>query len=141
MKFFIDENISPRLAEPLSAIYKDHEFGTAATEGASSVLDEDLFPLIRNLGYEVIITKDRKQLRRLGERRAIFDHSLHWVGYQMKNVPGIQGFAMESATIVAGLSYFLSDIRDEPHAYTVMGFNPEPKQRIRSEPLWVPSWS
>ncbi|MET4003502.1 hypothetical protein ABIB48_002227 [Arthrobacter sp. UYCu511] len=140
MKFFIDENISPRLAEPLGVIYKGHEFGTATTEGTASILDEDLFPLIRSRGYDAIITKDGQQLRRDTERRAIFDQGLHWIGYKMKAQPGVLGFAIESSTIVAGLAYFFADVRQEPHAYEVKGMTTEPGQRIKTSPLWIPSW-
>jgi hypothetical protein len=140
VKFFIDENISPRLAEPLSVIYKDHQFGTADTEHTREVPDKDLFSLIRARGYDAIITKDGRQLSREDERRALFEHGLHWIGYQMKAHPGTAGFALESSTIVAGLTYFLADIRPEPHAYEIKGLPSQPKQRLKMFPLWRQSW-
>lgn len=141
MKFFLDENIPSKLADPLSVVYRDHQFGTTFSENMEGVLDLELFEVIRSRGYDAIITKDGAQLNNPDERRAIFDQGLHWIGHKMKRHPGTTGFALESSTVVAGLAYVLQDWRHEPHAYLLKGLPSDLNQRMSLKPLRPGSWN
>ncbi|QOT16513.1 hypothetical protein [Paenarthrobacter sp. YJN-5] len=141
MKFFLDENLSPLVAKPLAAVYLNHEFGTAQDEDLTKVKDVELFTEIRRRGYEAIITKDRNQHRIEDERRAIFDNGLQWICHRMGKHAGIRGFALESATIVAGLQFVIEELRPEPHLYLVKGIEAQPEQRLKIQRVRLDVWA
>lgn len=141
MKFFLDNNLSHLVSRPLQSVYLRHEFGTAHGEGLSHVKDIPLFAEIRSRGYDAIITKDMNQHRNLDERRAIFDNGLQWICHRMGKHPGIRGFALETATVVAGLQYVIEDLRPEPHLYIVKGVEALPQQRMNVSRVRLDSWT
>ena len=77
MKFFVDNNLSPRLLPTLTALLPDHEFTCALHEGLTAVNDILLFSELAQRGFNALITRDRNQLADTEERRALVDSGLH----------------------------------------------------------------
>ncbi|UQE75109.1 hypothetical protein MYK68_00195 [Gordonia sp. PP30] len=140
MKFFLDENVNVGCLKPLEALYGDHEFRHAYSEGLGGTKDVPLLNTLQQQGYDAIITKDRTQLRDEEERRAIFDAGLHWIGYVAKGVKGLRGLTTETATLTAGLVYVLADLRPEPHVYKLYGIGTEAAQRVKISAVGRPGW-
>jgi hypothetical protein len=88
-------------------------------------------------GFHALVTRDKKQLVNSEERMALRQCGLHWIGMSAPTQGGIQGLALETAAIVAGLPYVLEDMSDrrEPTAFHVKSIPSEHNQRVRVEPL------
>ncbi|PVZ60837.1 DUF5615 family PIN-like protein [Arthrobacter sp. H-02-3] len=118
MKFFLDENISPRTVDTLSHVYKDHEFLSTTDLGIRGAPDEKLFPEIAEQGFHGIITQDKNQLARSGELRALYDNGIHWMGYKtVHGIGGLPWIAMLTGTLMSGLVLALQNWGDEPRCF------------------------
>jgi hypothetical protein len=117
VRFFIDENLTPDLAQPLQKIYRKHMFKTALHEGLVNIDDVELFRDLDARGFDAIITKDGKQLILDHERAGLLDAGLHWIGVSDVGSNGEHQLALFTGVVAAGLHHVLGDWRSVPHAY------------------------
>ncbi|MDR2374403.1 MAG: hypothetical protein LBD77_10015 [Bifidobacteriaceae bacterium] len=135
MRFLVDENVNYQVTVALRAVYGQHEFRAVTDEGWSGLEDIELFTRARASRCAALIRQDKAQLRNERERGALRSNRLHWVGYEQKGLAGIQGVAVETATVIAGLAYVISEITDAPMAFRIKGIPSERGQRISAEPV------
>jgi hypothetical protein len=126
--------------EPLRATYRQHDFRHAWDEGLSGEKDIPLFQTLQDQRYDAIITKDRNQLRDESERRALLDAGLHWIGHKARGRAGLEGIALETATVTAGLIYVLGEWRNQPHVYAIKGIEAEAGQRLKISSVALAKW-
>ncbi|MDR1386909.1 MAG: hypothetical protein LBJ44_04845 [Propionibacteriaceae bacterium] len=137
MKFLIDENVNVTAVTALRSIYADHSFSTVSDQKWRGLPDVDLFKAMGDAQFSVIVTRDVRQLDDPTERAVLRDQGIHWVGLPSPKFGGLKGLALETAAVVAGLSYVLEGIGTEtpPTAFRLHGVPSEAKQRVRIEPL------
>lgn len=140
MKFFVDENVNAGCLDPLRSTYRAHEFRYAFDEGLSSTDDIPLFDILAKRRYHAIITKDRQQVRNEGERRALYDAGLYWIGHKAKVHDGLMGIVVETATVTAGLIYVINNWRPQPHIYRLKGVETEMGQRVSITATELDKW-
>lgn len=138
MRFFIDETSDPELAQHLAHIWRDHRFRTYLQEQLSGTLDTALFPELAHRGFDVFITEDRQQLIPASdEYAALCASGLHWVGHPQLQVAGRAGFALRTASVMAGFPFVLDEISraSTRMAVHIKGVYRENRQRVKCHPL------
>lgn len=142
MKFFLDENMSIVALEPLRTIFRQrHEFLHAEDLDLIGVDDVDLYPRLRRVGVDALISKDGRQLYVPSERRGLYEHKLSFVQLMMKNTRGAKGLALELAALTASLPYVEERWTPEPYAFRVRGLQSGFTERVSSHmPIWHESW-
>lgn len=133
MRWFLDENLSPVVAEALAHHFRRDEFYPAQRDPGryGSVLDVDLLAMVAGEGFDGFITFDRRQLRVDAERDAIRTSALHWVG--IPHAKGLGGITFTTASLVAGLPYVVDAIETLgcQVAASVHQVTRRPSQRVR----------
>lgn len=120
MKFYIDENLSPLVGEPVERVFRRHRFRTPAQEHLLGVLDIPLFQDLRSRDFNVIITHDVRQLEENdGERAALRYAGLHWVGLGDPHEPGVDGVALQAAALLAAFPQILPELDTAPSAFHI----------------------
>lgn len=141
MKFFLDENVPPLVADAVRSIYIKHNWVSAHDNNRSTyrgIDDTDLFRLLAKDKFDAIITHDKNQLTNHEERSGLVEAGLHWIGFSSSGLAGqsgLPGIALRSATLLAGLHCVLDDWRTEPHRYHLKGIPAQPGQRMTVSPL------
>ena len=137
MKFLIDENVNTAVVSVLRVTFTEHGFSTVLEQSWSGLEDVPLFKAMVSGQFDVLVTRDRDQLRDKSERSALRDCGLHWMGVTAPRYSGVKGMALETAAIVAGLPYVLEGLptHAEPTAFHIRGIPSEPSQRLKSETL------
>lgn len=137
MRFLFDENMTLGLVENLSATAPWHEFSHVTAVGLRGTEDVGLLPLVADMGFDAIVTDDRRQLRRTDEKQAIVDSGLHWITLRRTNVAGFYGLAAETASLTAAFPHILEELKDTSHQLkiSIIGFGREKTQRIKVSPL------
>lgn len=139
MRFFLDENFPPLVADALVAVYGlEHAFSSAYEDRGryASVLDIPLMPLVRDAGFDAIVTFDRQQMAKAEERKAVFDAGLHWVGLKMNAPEGPDGIAWLSSSMLAALPHLIDHTPDAPQVYRVKGALRQATQVMSTTPVW-----
>ncbi|MDR0958742.1 MAG: hypothetical protein LBM23_00005 [Propionibacteriaceae bacterium] len=105
--------------EALRSIFVEHSFSTVRDENWLGFLDVQLFKAMKDNCFDAIVTRSIKQLVIPDERKTLRDLGLSWIGLPTPKFKGIQGLALETATIVAGLPYVLIELQQQlcPTAY------------------------
>lgn len=117
-RIFIDENLSPVLADPLAATYRKRvRFDTWKRLGLSGTDDLELFPLLAELDFAMIITKDGAQLDDDDERAGLADAGLHWLGVPEIEASGTHLIAQQLAVVVPAVGEVLRLWPDQPTAF------------------------
>lgn len=144
MKFFIDENLPPLLAKPISTLFRQHTFRTFKDENLGGTKDIPLFDELRSRRFDAIITNDAKQVvYNEPERRSLHENGLHWVGLSRPATSGLHLIAAWTAGVTAALPHILdslADPRSGPTWFAVIGIQIESRQRMRSGSLWRDAW-
>lgn len=138
MRFFLDENESQVVLEPLRLLYMSHEFVLWQDEGLGGLDD---IPLIRELSrrrFDALITRDKNQLSDPDERRALIDGHVHWIGHKEPE-PGLAGIASLVAGYISAFPHILDGLNaaQETTAFHVSRVPREPSQRVRTRPIRV----
>lgn len=131
MKFYIDENLTPKMSGPLTQIYRHHQFRTPGQEHLGGVKDTPLFGDLAARDFDAIITEDKEQLEDIGERDALRGAHLHWIGVKQLDGRGTLQVASQLAVVLAGLYWVLEDWGDQPTIYKLVA--------PRSTASWQPS--
>ncbi|NED96430.1 hypothetical protein G1H11_14060 [Phytoactinopolyspora alkaliphila] len=116
-RFFIDENLSPELENPLDRVFRQHKFTSARRAALLGTDDQDLFRELSARRYGAIITEDREQLEAQYERAALRDAGLHWLGVPKVPARGIAQIVYATSVIVPAVLYVLENWHDIPTAY------------------------
>lgn len=137
MKFLFDENMTLGLVGNLSSVAPWHEFSHVTEVGLRGTEDVDLLPQVSELGFDAIITDDRRQLGRLDEKTAIVNSGLHWITLRRTNIEGFHGIAAETASLTAAFPHIVEalDRSDSQLKIVVTGIQRERTQRIKVFPL------
>lgn len=140
MRFFLDENISPRIAEALQFHFYDDKFVSAHHDAARycSVADVELMWLLEHDKFHAIVTIDKNQMAIAEERAAVRAAGLHWIGMPSSKVPGAAGFMHSTVTLLAGIPLATEAISAATQQLLVKlkGVEREAKQRLtKCEPL------
>ena len=78
--FYVDENLSHGLAEPLRRTFLRHKFLTPQACGLLGVEDVPLFQDLAAREVDCLITLDKMQLENPDERAGLRAAGLHWLG-------------------------------------------------------------
>ncbi|KQQ80997.1 DUF5615 family PIN-like protein [Arthrobacter sp. Leaf137] len=133
MRFFVDENTSPRIVDTLGQIFMSHEFVTPESLDLSGASDVSVFERLGEHRFDAIITKDKNQLENPDELRSLYENGIHWVGYKdIKGLGGVPLMATVTATLAGGLVPLLDNWADRPRCYKFMHGGREPGQRFRA---------
>ena len=135
MRFLVDQNANREIPRTLAALYVKHHFSHAYDEGWGALTDLELFETMRAEGYDALVTRDRNQLSNRTERKALKDCGLYWIGYASPKKPAMLGIALETATVLSGLPFFLAHDREVPTAFRLKGVLAQPSQRLSVVPL------
>lgn len=132
MRFLFDENMTVGLPGNVSAVAPWHEFEHVNDVGLREAPDVDLLPRAAGLGFDAIITDDRRQLVVEREREAIRESGLTWITLRRTNAKGLPGIAAESASLIAALPHIVAVIQEspEPRLIRVKGVGRDAGQRI-----------
>jgi hypothetical protein len=144
VKFFIDENLPPRLTEPLDVVFRGHTFRSCFHEDLSGTLDIPLFEILRSREFGAIITKDTGQVgRNDDERRALYERGIHWIGVKEPSARGLQLVTAWVASITAAMPHILEKVATAdcpPSWFGVKGITHQSAQRMASGELWRSRW-
>ncbi|MFL6121628.1 hypothetical protein [Actinophytocola sp.] len=136
MKFFLDNNLSPRLVAPVTALLHGHSCCCARDEGLTAVDDVPLFAELTTRRFDAIITRDRNQLSDHAERQALIDSGLHWLGAKDAQVGGLKGISLDCASITIGRAIVLPELLSGgQHAFTFRALPHQREQRVKPVPL------
>ncbi len=136
MKFYIDENLMPAIADSLTGIYRGHTFRTPQQEHLLGLEDLELFPDLAQRGFDCIITEDKAQLDRPAERAGLAEAGLHWVGIlKLRNVRGVAQLASQVSMVAGGLGWVIGDAPEAPTAYRLKGPRTYDNLKPDAEPL------
>jgi hypothetical protein len=120
VKFYIDENLSPLIGEPVGRVYRKYQFRTPVHEGLRGVLDVPLFNDLAIRDFDAIITHDGRQLQEdHGERQALREAGLHWIGLPETKVSGAHGVSILAGTLLAAFPKILPELNGPPSAFHV----------------------
>lgn len=132
-KVFIDENLSPLISKPLSAIYRTDRFLTSAGLKLSGMHDLEHFPTLSQFDVGMLVTKDRAQLEDDVERAGLAKAGLHWLGVPEISERGTFLIAQQLAVAVPAVGLVLQDWPTVPTAFTLGqpggATNPTPVRR------------
>ncbi|MFE9300503.1 hypothetical protein [Streptomyces sp. NPDC006856] len=118
MKFFLDENESPAILPPLQMVFYEHTFRSAHDEGLSGVLDTELIHTVSQMGYDAIMTQDSNQLSNRGERAALVETGLHWIGHKQPDAEGLLYVVNSTAAYLAAMPHILQEISNVTGAHS-----------------------
>jgi hypothetical protein len=118
-RVYIDENLSPGLVPPLSAVYRRGvQFRSWDQEGQGGVLDLELIPYLGTCGFDLIVTKDLAQVdTNPAERVALASAGLSWVGIPEVAVNGARLIAEQIAIVAPAIGRILGQWPTRPTAY------------------------
>lgn len=137
MKFFMDENFVVQVSQHLKNMFPWHDFVTTQDLDLEGEKNLQLFPRLKDLGMDAIITHDLRHLQEPAETRSLFDNDLHWIGMKQapQGVRGVTAIALQSAAIIAALPLIEQDWRTEPTAYKINALQRHPHERFSAKPL------
>lgn len=119
LSFFIDENLSPVLADPITRVYRrGARLITSQQAQLGGWPDLDLFPELAAHAVAVIITKD-DQLEDHAERDGLHHAGLHWLGVPELSCRGTELLAHQLAVVTPAIHYALEHRTRQPTAFTL----------------------
>lgn len=141
MKLLLDENVSPNWSRFLQQQFRVHTFSSTEAEHLRGVDDAELFADAANRGFDALVTNDVRQMERQGERRALFQSGMSWIGIDSgSNVQGRTALLLQLATLIAGLAVLQHSWRTEPWAYRLKHVPATEAARLDSFDLWHDDW-
>jgi len=117
MKFYIDENLMPSMADQLNRVFRGHNFRTPSQEHCRGLEDIELFDHLQALSYDALITGARRQLERPDERQALRKAGLSWLGIKTLSLSGAAQLATQTAIVLNGLAWTLDEWCEIPSIY------------------------
>lgn len=132
MRFYLDENFPPGILATIAMIHDEHDFKSWQDEGLESMLDVPLFGTLRDRGFDVLVTRDRAQLKNPEERSALLQSGLVWVGLRDVKLKGREKLATTAASLIAGLGHIVDDPRTQPVGYVINNVPHQRSQRVKS---------
>jgi hypothetical protein len=117
VRFYLDECLSPKVLDPLRAVFGSHVFLDYMSEGLKGLKDVPLFSEMSARDVDVFITVDRAQLTIPEEVTAIKAGGCHWVGLKQATGGGVSRLARTGATLLETVAYISDNDPDEPTAY------------------------
>lgn len=130
MRVYLDENLPPFVAQPLTVVYKEHAFATCEDEDLRGVEDIPLLRTLRERRFDAIITRDRAQLKDPAERRAVAESGLRWIGVADKKLRGLEQIAITVSTLVAGMRFVFDHQPNGPTSYALATVPHTASQRL-----------
>ncbi|MER8183504.1 hypothetical protein [Kitasatospora sp. NPDC094015] len=118
MRFFLDENESPAVLQPLRAVYFQHDFRSADEESLRGTLDVELIHEVARRGFHAILTQDRNQLSNRDERQAYIDTGIHWIGHAEPDAGGLLLIATTAAAYLAAMPHIIDEIERASDAHS-----------------------
>lgn len=133
----MDENFVVQVSQHLRTMFPLHSFETSQELGLEGEKDLDLFPLLRGIGIDAIITHDLRHLQNAAETRSLFENKLNWIGMKQspQGVRGITAIALQSAAVIAALPLIEQQWSAEPTAYRINALQRQPHERFTAKPL------
>lgn len=101
-----------KMFSALKVTFQEHDFLRSGIDLPKGLLDVPLFGQVADLGCEVFITGDIRQLDldRVDERDACRDAGLHWVGVPKVPAKGKRAMTADAAVIIGALLHIIDDI-------------------------------
>lgn len=124
-RVYIDENLSPELVSPLAAVYRRGVvFRSWRDEQQGGVDDLTLIPYLGGCGFDLIVTKDRRQIdEEPSERTALVLAGLSWLGVPDFNLNGPRVIAEQLSVVLPAVGEILRAWPSAPTAYR-LGHSP-----------------
>lgn len=131
MRVYLDENLPPFVAQPLSIVYADHTFRTCDDEDLRGLDDVPLLGTLKDRGFDAIVTRDRAQLRDPLERDAVAASGLRWIGVADKRLRGLEQITITVSTLIAGMRFVFAHEPEGPTSYALHTVPHSENQRVR----------
>lgn len=117
MRFYLDECLSPRVLDPVRAVFTAHEFKDYQSETLTGMKDVPLFAEVSRRGFDAFITVDRAQLANPAELAAIKSGTCHWIGFAHASGQGVSLIARIGATLLETVAYLVDNPPEKLCAY------------------------
>lgn len=130
MKILLDENLPSAMCRHLQRMFQKHKFMSSGVEIGRGIADVELFKRARELGIDIFMTSDIKQLDRLEERAACRAAGMHWVGIpktrKTKYAKGRAAKRAEIGMMLANFTYVEQRIKEskKPQAF-LLEYSPD----------------
>lgn len=135
MKFLLDECVPFRLADPLSAMFRAHEFTSVQQRQWRGTKDLDLFERAASHGIDYLISLDGKILDNPSERAGLRASGLHMVLLQRPPGGRMDFVSLALSQMVSGLSLVFGHSPDGPTVYHLRAVPHHHEKRFRVEHL------
>ncbi|MFB0835710.1 hypothetical protein ACX8Z9_04710 [Arthrobacter halodurans] len=133
----MDENFAIQVSSHLKNMLPSHQFLTTNELGLEGEKDLQLFPKLKNLEIDAIVTHDLRHMEDADETMSLFENNMHWIGMKQtrQGTAGVTAIALQSAALLSALPMILGDWRTEPTMYKVIGIQRAPQDRFRARAL------
>jgi hypothetical protein len=112
---FLDESVNMKAIPPVRAMFPEHEYFASGVDAPPGLDDTDLYPLVADLGCQIYICGDIRQLdTRVHEVIACGKAGLHWVGVQKVPARGRGTATADASRMIGGLLHVFNDVAAEP---------------------------
>ncbi|MGS2588083.1 PIN-like domain-containing protein [Streptomyces hebeiensis] len=137
MRFFLDENETPTILDPLRGVFYDHEFRSADQELLRGTLDPELIREISSRGFDAIMTQDRNQLSNREERAALIETGLHWIGHHQPDAVGVLYIVNSAAAYLSAMPHIIKEISTASgaHSFHIRNLPLQAEQRVKKNLL------
>lgn len=134
MKFAIDANESPILADLWVKLFPSHQFIHVRELGLESATDIELFEALSCEGFDALVTRDKNQLRVAEELGALQASGLSWIGHKEVAGRGLAGVRPIVAAYALALPHIIEalDEAGEPLQFTVTKVPGSASQRLKA---------
>jgi len=125
MRVLIDEDTAVQLLEPLRHLLRKHQVEHISTIGWKGKKDRSVLADAKQVGYDVIITRDRNQLSDPSECDAIKKSRIDHVRYAQRR-EGTIGLGLALGAIIAAMPMVMEELEqaDGQRLVHIVGLDP-----------------
>lgn len=133
MRLLVDENTAVQLLAPLRYVLPQHQVDHVTEVKWSGKKDVQLLLDAARKAYDVLLTKDGRQLEDPDETDSIKKAGIHHIRYSQKE-SGVGGLALAIGAIIAAMPFVMRelDAADGQRLVHIQGLSPVPSQRFES---------
>jgi hypothetical protein len=133
MRFFLDENESPEILNPLRLVFPGYHFRSWADEKLQGTMDPAMIREVAARGFDGILTRDVRQLSNPIERSAYVIAQIHWIGHAVPDAAGQEAKALTTAAYLGAIPHIVRAAAKltDAHAFHIRNLPSERGQRVK----------
>lgn len=143
MRLLVDENSPVQLAHVLAHLLPSHRVDHVTAIGWSGKKDVPLLADAASKGYEVFLTKDKRQLENPDETKAIKRSGLHHVRYG-QTVAGTVGIGLAMGAVAAAMPLVMRELEESDSQQLVLikrlDHSPKARYEMQDPRKWAPNY-